>query len=123
MVKRNRALSNLKAGYLFPEIGRRRREFQAAHPEAKIISLGIGNTTEPLTPHIDAGLVEGAQRLGKSETYSGYGDEQGLTALRERIAKVLYGGRVAAEEVFVSDGAKCEKGHPRCGCQRHDDPS
>lgn len=110
MVARNSGLSNLKAGYLFPEIGRRRRAFAAAHPEAKIISLGIGNTTEPLTPHIDAGLVAGAKSLGTASGYSGYGDEQGLTSLRERIATVFYGGRIAAEEVFVSDGAKCDIG-------------
>ena len=110
MIKRNKALSNLTAGYLFPEIARRRREFAAAHPEARIISLGIGNTTEPLTPHIDAGLVEGARRLGTLEGYSGYGDEQGLTDLRERIAAVFYGGKMAADEVFVSDGAKCDIG-------------
>lgn len=110
MVTRNPGLSNIKAGYLFPEIARRRREYAAAHPDAKIISLGIGNTTEPLTPHIDAGLVEGSRRLGTPEGYSGYGDEQGLTALRERIAAVFYGGKVKSEEVFVSDGAKCDIG-------------
>lgn len=110
MLKRNSGLSNLAAGYLFPEIARRRREFQASHPDAKIISLGIGNTTEPLTPHIDSGLVEGARRLGTVEGYTGYGDEQGLTLLRERIASVFYGGKVAADEVFVSDGAKCDIG-------------
>lgn len=111
MIKRNTGLSNLKAGYLFPEIARRRREFAAANPTAKIISLGIGNTTEPLTPHIDAGLVEGARRLGTAAGYSGYGDEQGLTALRERIAAVFYASsQIAAEEVFVSDGAKCDIG-------------
>lgn len=110
MVRRNTALTNLKAGYLFPEIARRRRAFAASHPEAKIISLGIGNTTEPLTPHIDQGLVEGARRLGTVEGYSGYGDEQGMTALREKIAQVFYHGTVASDEVFVSDGAKCDIG-------------
>jgi len=110
MLRRNPAFSNLKAGYLFPEIAKRRREFAAAHPEAKLISLGIGNTTEPLTPHIDEGLVNAARALGTAEGYSGYGDEQGLTSLRERIAAVLYGGKVAPEEVFVSDGAKCDIG-------------
>lgn len=110
MLARNPGLANIKAGYLFPEIGRRRREFAAANPQAKIISLGIGNTTEPLTPHIDAGLVEGARRLGTVEGYSGYGDEQGMTLLRERIAAALYAGKVAADEVFVSDGAKCDIG-------------
>ena len=110
MIARNSGLSNIKAGYLFPEIGRRRREYQSAHPDAKIISLGIGNTTEPLTPHIDAALVEAARGLGTQAGYSGYGDEQGMTALREKIAGVLYKGIVAADEVFVSDGAKCDIG-------------
>lgn len=111
MIKRNAGLANLKAGYLFPEIARRRREFAAANPQAKIISLGIGNTTEPLTAHVDAGLVEGARRLGTEKGYSGYGDEQGLTALRERIAAVFYAKpAIAADEVFVSDGAKCDIG-------------
>jgi hypothetical protein len=108
--QRNPGFSNLTAGYLFPEIARRRREYLAAHPDAKLISLGIGNTTEPLTPHIDAGLVEYSRRLATKEGYSGYGDEQGLTALRERIAAVFYGGKIAPEEVFVSDGAKCDIG-------------
>ena len=110
MIKRNPGFTNLTAGYLFPEIARRRREYLAAHPDAKLISLGIGNTTEPLTPHIDQGLVEYSRRLSTKEGYSGYGDEQGLTALRERIAAVLYGGRITADEVFVSDGAKCDIG-------------
>ena len=115
MIRRNPCLANLAAGYLFPEIARRRREFAAQHPEAKIISLGIGNTTEPLTPHVDSGLVEGAQRLASLAGYSGYGDEQGMGALRERIAEVFYNargvsGKVLPEEVFVSDGAKCDIG-------------
>ncbi len=110
MIARNTGLSNIKAGYLFPEIARRRREFQAAKPDAKIISLGIGNTTEPLTAHIDGALVKAAEDLATAEGYSGYGDEQGLTALREKIAQVLYKGIVTAEEVFISDGAKCDIG-------------
>ncbi|MDR1096309.1 MAG: LL-diaminopimelate aminotransferase, partial [Spirochaetaceae bacterium] len=60
MLTRNHCIANLKSGYLFPEIARRRREFAASHPEAKIISLGVGNTTEPVLPHINAGLVDGA---------------------------------------------------------------
>ena len=110
MIKRNPGFANLTAGYLFPEIGRRRLAYLAAHPEAKLISLGIGNTTEPLTPHIDAGLIAAAKRLATLEGYSGYGDEQGLTALRERISAVFYGGKIAPDEVFVSDGAKCDIG-------------
>lgn len=110
MIRRNPALAALKAGYLFPEIGRRRRAFQAKHPAAKIISLGVGNTTEPLTPHVTRALREAAERLGTREGYSGYGDEQGLPELRAKIAEVLYGGLVTADEVFVSDGSKCDIG-------------
>ncbi|MDR2029082.1 MAG: LL-diaminopimelate aminotransferase [Treponema sp.] len=109
MLKRNPCLANIKAGYLFPEIAKRRREFAAAHPEARIISLGVGNTTEPILPHIDRGLVEGARKLGTPEGYSGYSDE-GLLSLRERISQVFYRGRFGADEIFISDGAKCDIG-------------
>ena len=109
MLKRNPCIANIKAGYLFPEIAKRRREYAAAHPEARIISLGVGNTTEPILPHITAGLVEGARKLGTVEGYSGYQDE-GLLALREKISKVFYGGKFASDEIFISDGAKCDIG-------------
>ncbi|MCR5607215.1 MAG: LL-diaminopimelate aminotransferase [Treponema sp.] len=110
MIKRNTGFSNLTAGYLFPEIAKRRREYAAAHPDAKIISLGIGNTTEPLTPHIAKAMSDYALSLGTKEGYSGYGDEQGNTALREKIASVFYKDIVRADEVFISDGAKCDIG-------------
>jgi LL-diaminopimelate aminotransferase len=109
-MQRNERFEGLKAGYLFPEAARRRRLFQEKHPDAKLISLGVGNTTEPITPHICGGLVAGTERLGTMEGYTGYGDEQGLLELRERIAAVVYGGKLSAEEVFVSDGAKCDIG-------------
>jgi len=109
MITRNIFIANLKAGYLFPEIAKRRREFAASHPDAKIISLGVGNTTEPILPHINAGLTEGARKLGTAEGYSGYQDE-GLAQLREKISKVFYGGKFALDEIFISDGAKCDIG-------------
>ncbi|MDY6031979.1 MAG: LL-diaminopimelate aminotransferase [Treponemataceae bacterium] len=110
MIKRNASFSKLAGGYLFPEVAKRRREFQQKHPDAKVISLGIGNTTEPIPPHITKAMVDYAAGLGTKEGYSGYGDEQGLTELREKIAKVIYGDKVSADEVFVSDGAKCDIG-------------
>ena len=111
MIARNPAFDNLAAGYLFPEIGKRRRAYAAAHPDAAIISLGIGNTTEPLTPHITAAMADYVRGLGTAEGYSGYGDDSaGEPALRERVATVLYDGLVSADEVFVSDGAKCDVG-------------
>jgi LL-diaminopimelate aminotransferase len=109
-MKRNERFEGLKAGYLFPEVSRRRKAFQDRHPEVKVISLGIGNTTEPITPHVCAGLRDEAERLGTMEGYSGYGDEQGQAALREKIAEIAYGNMVNADEVFVSDGAKCDIG-------------
>ncbi|MDR1453033.1 MAG: LL-diaminopimelate aminotransferase [Candidatus Margulisbacteria bacterium] len=110
MVERNPNFARLSAGYLFPEIARRRRALLERQPGAKIISLGIGNTTEPLTPETTKGLVEAAARLGTVDGYSGYGDEQGLPALREQIAGVLYKDLVNAEEITISDGAKCDIG-------------
>jgi len=109
MVTRNKKVANLKAGYLFPEIAKRRREFQAAHPEAKIISLGVGNTTEPLSPHVIKGLQAEVERLGTVAGYSGYQDE-GSAALRQKISDVFYDGKFSIDEIFISDGAKCDIG-------------
>lgn len=108
MIRRNTGFSNLTAGYLFPEVARRSREYAASHPDAKLISLSIGNTTEPLTPHISKAMSDYALSLATPEGYSGYGDEQGLAALREKIARTFYSGMAEPDEVFVSDGAKCD---------------
>lgn len=114
MVQRNPNFAKLQAGYLFPEIRRRREALLAREPDAQLISLGIGNTTEPLTPHIATALSEAAAALGTPEGYSGYDDDPRGQALRERlkrrIAEVWYGGAVAPDEVFISDGAKCDCG-------------
>lgn len=107
-VARNENFAKLQAGYLFPEIARRRKAYLDANPDAKIISLGIGDTTLPIPPHILSGLSKGATKLGTKEGYSGYGAEQGTKELRERIAAKLYGNLVQPDEVFVSDGAKCD---------------
>jgi LL-diaminopimelate aminotransferase len=107
-VPRNPGFANLSAGYLFPEVGRRRRAFQEANPGIKVISLGIGNTTEPLSPTIAEGLVKGAERLGTKAGYTGYWDDRGMAELCELIAKNLYRGKVDPLEVFVADGAKCD---------------
>jgi len=109
-VDRNENFAKLAGGYLFPEIGRRRNVYLEENPEMadRIISLGIGDTTMPIPPHILNGLVEGAKRLGTVEGYIGYGPEQGQALLREKIANVLYKDIIDASEVFVSDGAKCD---------------
>jgi len=95
-------------GYLFPEIARRRNEYLAKNPDAKIISLGIGDTTQPIPSHILGGLQDGVIKLGTNDGYTGYGAEQGVKALREKIASNLYNNMIDADEVFVSDGAKCD---------------
>ena len=111
MIRKNKNFTNLAKGYLFPEIARRRREFQATHPEARIISLGIGNTTEPLAPHIVEAMKNYVEALGTREGYEGYQDDSaGNPTLRQRISDVVYGGKITPDEVFVSDGAKCDLG-------------
>lgn len=109
-VTRNPNFAKLAGGYLFPEIGRRRNAYLAENPDMadKIISLGIGDTTQPIPEHILSGLVGSASKLGTKEGYSGYGAEQGMGDLRSKIAEKLYGGIIKADEVFVSDGAKCD---------------
>ncbi len=98
----------MTAGYLFPEVARRRREYQEKNKDAKIISLSIGNTTEPLPEFIAKAMADYSMALSTAEGYSGYGDEQGNSALRAKIAEVWYKGMATADEVFISDGAKCD---------------
>jgi LL-diaminopimelate aminotransferase len=109
-VERNPNFAKLIGGYLFPEIGRRRNAYIEENPEmaSRIISLGIGDTTQPIPEHILSGLVNSASKLGTKEGYSGYGAEQGMGDLRKKIADKLYNGIIKDSEVFVSDGAKCD---------------
>jgi len=110
MVKRNPHIIKLNAGYLFPEVNKRKRAYLEKNPNAKLISLGIGDTTEPLYPHMTQSLVKAAQDLGTAQGYSGYGSEQGNLLLRNQIASKLYQNTVSSDEIFVSDGAKCDIG-------------
>lgn len=110
MAKINPAYRRLTAGYLFPEIARRTREFQAANPGASILRLGIGDTTEPLVPEIISGLHRAVDQLATRETYTGYGDSEGQAPLRQAIADHYraLGAEVNPADVFVSDGAKSD---------------
>jgi LL-diaminopimelate aminotransferase len=106
----NTNYQKLQAGYLFPEIGKRVRNFAAANPSARIIRLGIGDVVLPLpAPIIDA-MKAGVDEMARKETFQGYGPEQGHEFLREAIASHMrgQGAEVAADEVFVSDGSKCD---------------
>jgi len=113
MARINSNYRKLSAGYLFPEIARRTEAYLKTNPRANIMKLGIGNTTEPLTPAILQGLHSGVDKLAKRETYTGYGDEQGDTRLRKKLAEYYtrYGVNLRADEFFISDGAKPDSGN------------
>eukprot|EP01018_Ginkgo_biloba_P031029 Gb_40794 [translate_table: standard] len=108
-VPRNSNIAKLQAGYLFPEIARRRSAHMQKYPDAKVISLGIGDTTEPIPEVITLAMGQRAQALSTVEGYSGYGAEQGEKALRAALSKTFYGDLgLKDNEIFVSDGAKCD---------------
>ncbi len=105
----------LQAGYLFPEIARRVREFCEANPEAarKLIRCGIGDVTEPLPRAAIEAMRRAVDELGQRETFRGYGPEQGYEFLRSKIAQHDFRDRnidIADDEIFLSDGSKCDCG-------------
>jgi len=102
---------NLKASYLFAEIKRRTQTFGEAHPEARVISLGIGDVTQPLPPAVVEALEQSSREQGRAETLKGYGPYVGYEWLRADIATHDFGARgvgLAPDEVFVSDGGKSD---------------
>nr|CAB3496802.1 unnamed protein product [Digitaria exilis] len=109
MVTRNPNMEKLKKGYLFPEISIKREAHQKKYPDAKIISLGIGDTTEPIPSIIASAMAEYALALSTPEGYQGYGPEQGQTSLRKVIAEKVYPNMgIKDSDVFISDGAQCD---------------
>jgi LL-diaminopimelate aminotransferase len=116
MAQLNDHFFKLKAGYLFPEIGRRVKAFCEAHPAAapRVIRCGIGDVTEPLPPAVIAALHQAVDEMAVRETFKGYGPEQGYEWLRQAIAQHDFRSRgldIAADEIFVSDGSKCDCGN------------
>ena len=114
MARINEHYRKLKAGYLFPEIGRRVAKFCAENPTAKVIRLGIGDVTEALPPAIIQAFRQGVDELAERKSFRGYGPEQGYDFLREAIQKNDFASRgvqVDADEIFVSDGSKCDTGN------------
>ena len=104
MVQVNGNYLKLKAGYLFPEIGRRVKAFSSANPEAALIRLGIGDVTEPLPLACREAMKTAIDAMGTAEGFHGYGPEQGYGWLREAIAKNDFQARgcdISAEEIFV----------------------
>lgn len=111
MILANENFGKLQASYLFSEIAKRVKTFQAAHPEADIIRLGIGDVTLPLAPACLEAMHKAVDELGHGATFRGYGPEQGYEFLREAIAKNDYQARgcdIKPSEIFVSDGSKCD---------------
>ncbi len=114
MLHANENYSKIRASYLFTEIAHRVSAYQAANPDAKIIRLGIGDVTEPLAPAVVAAMHRAVDDEAARGTFHGYGPEQGYAFLREKIAECDFKARgidVAADEIFVSDGAKCDCGN------------
>lgn len=110
----NENFLKLKAGYLFPEIGRRVKNFVESEPEKakKLIRCGIGDVTEPLPDAAREAMKLAVDELGARDTFRGYGPEQGYEFLRKAIVENAYAGvNVSADEVFVSDGSKCDTGN------------
>jgi LL-diaminopimelate aminotransferase len=114
MTKINENYLNLEQNYLFPTISKKVREFKADNPSAEVISLGIGDVTRPLPRACVDALHKAADEMAKAETFRGYGPEQGYDFLIDAILKNDYqtrGVKLDADEIFVSDGAKCDVGN------------
>ena len=111
MARASEDFMKLRSGYLFPEVARRIRAWQERNPGASVLRLSIGNTTEPITPHIAAAMRDEIDRLTRRESYTGYGDEQGDTALREALSihyREECGVELPSSAFFISDGAKSD---------------
>jgi LL-diaminopimelate aminotransferase len=113
MAKINSNYQKLQASYLFSEIAKRVRAFADQNPSAPVIRLGIGDVVLPLPPPVVDALKAAADEMGRRETFAGYGPEQGYEFLRQAVAAhyASQGAQVAADEVFVSDGSKCDSGN------------
>ena len=111
MARINDSYLKLQAGYLFPEIGRRVKEFTDANTDAQVIRLGIGDVTLPLAPAVLKAFHEGVDDMAQGESFHGYGPEQGYDWLSQVIIDKAYkplGVDLKTSEVFISDGSKCD---------------
>ncbi|OQX13888.1 MAG: LL-diaminopimelate aminotransferase [Desulfobulbaceae bacterium A2] len=114
MITLNEHYFKLKASYLFSDIARRVTSFQERHPEREIIRLGIGDVTRALPPACVQAMHQAVDEMAEEKSFRGYGPEQGYAFLREAIARHDFqarGAEVAPDEIFISDGAKCDTGN------------
>ena len=114
MIRINEHYLKLQASYLFSDIAKRVAAFQKAHPDREVIKLGIGDVTRPLPAACIQAFHKAVDEMAEAATFRGYGPEQGYDFLREKIAREDYqarGAEISADEIFVSDGAKCDNGN------------
>jgi len=114
MIRANENYNKLQASYLFSDIAKRVEEFQQENPENHVIRLGIGDVTRALPKAVVEGFHKGVDEMAVDATFRGYGPEQGYAFLRETIAAHDFqarGADITADEIFVSDGAKCDSGN------------
>ncbi|HOP62352.1 MAG TPA: LL-diaminopimelate aminotransferase [Spirochaetota bacterium] len=114
MIRINENYLKLKSSYLFSEISKRVSTYQEANPGAPVIRMGIGDVTQPLPPAVVEAFHKGVDEMADISTFKGYGPEQGYDFLREKVAEFDFrsrGAKVDADEVFISDGAKCDTGN------------
>jgi LL-diaminopimelate aminotransferase len=114
MIRMNENYLKLQASYLFSEIAKRVNAYQAQNPDKKIIRLGIGDVTRALPVACTTAFHQAVDEMAQDATFRGYGPEQGYEFLREKIAQFDFrarGAEIAAEEIFISDGAKCDTGN------------
>ncbi len=114
MIKVNENFGKLPGSYLFAEIARRVSVYSAENPDKKLIKLGIGDVTRPLAPTVVEALKLASEEMGRKESFMGYGPYEGYDFLRQAIVDndyTPYGAKIAADEIFVSDGAKSDCGN------------
>ena len=114
MVRINENYTKLQGAYLFSEIAKRRNQFTKDNPNAQIISLGIGDVTQPLSKSVIEAMQEAVIEMADEKSFRGYGPEQGYDFLRDAIAKNDYrsrGVQIDTDEIFISDGSKCDTGN------------
>ncbi len=109
----NENFGNLKENYLFAEVAKRVKEYTSAHPDKKIIRLGIGDVTLPLVPVVVEAMKKACDEMGVKETFKGYPDYEGYEFLREAISGYYssFGVSIRADEILISDGAKSDCGN------------
>ena len=114
MINVNENFLNLKESYLFSNIAKKVEKYKNEHPEKKIIKLGIGDVTLPICNAAVVAMHKAIDEMAQKDTFRGYGPEQGYNFLREKIVEMDYkkrGINIEADEIFVSDGAKCDAGN------------